>query len=123
MKFKQLQINRTVQLHTRYIDVTSELVSVTVYKGRRQQNGTRRHYQEAKFLFSRMKRMVQDLPVIWCLNRDTQRQFLENICSEDDLRSRIFGTFVVKFLVCPPLLGFSSPPKMVQSPIFNGFLP
>ena len=24
-------------------------------------------------------------------------QFLENICSEDDLRSRIFGTFVVKF--------------------------
>ena len=24
----------------------------------------------------------------------TQRQFLESICSEDDLRSRIFGTFV-----------------------------
>ena len=31
----------------------------------------------------------------------------ENICSEDDLRSRIFGTFVVKFLACLPLLGFS----------------
>ena len=30
--------------------------------------------------------------------RGTQRQFLENICSEDDFRSRIFGTFVVKFL-------------------------
>ena len=29
-------------------------------------------------------------------------------CSEDDLRSRIFGTFVVKFLACPPLLGFSN---------------
>ena len=29
--------------------------------------------------------------------RGTQRQFSENICSEDDLRSRIFGTFVVKF--------------------------
>ena len=28
--------------------------------------------------------------------RGTQRQFLENICSEDDLSSRIFGTFVVK---------------------------
>ena len=42
--------------------------------------------------------------------RDTQRQFLENICSEDDLRSRIFWTFVVKFkfLACLPLLGFSS---------------
>ena len=33
--------------------------------------------------------------------------FRKNICSEDDLRSRIFGTFVVKFLVCLLLLGFS----------------
>ena len=40
--------------------------------------------------------------------RGTQRQFLENIGSEDDLRSRIFGTFVVKFLDCLS--------------IFNGFL-
>ena len=46
-------------------------------------------------------------------NRGTQRQFLENICSEDDLRSRIFGTFVFKSLACLPLLGFSNPPKMV----------
>ena len=41
-------------------------------------------------------------------NRGTQRQFSENICSEDDLRSRIFGTFVVKCLACLPLLGFSN---------------
>ena len=40
--------------------------------------------------------------------RGTQRQFLENICSEDDLTSRIFGIFVVKFLACLPLLGFSN---------------
>ena len=40
--------------------------------------------------------------------RGTQRQFSENICSEDDLISRIFGTFVVKFLACLPLLGFST---------------
>ena len=40
--------------------------------------------------------------------RGTQRQFLENICSEDDLRSRIFRTFVVKFLACLPLLRFSN---------------
>jgi len=33
--------------------------------------------------------------------------FRKNICSEDDLRSRIFGTFVVKFFACLPLLGFS----------------
>ena len=39
--------------------------------------------------------------------------FLENICSEDDLRSRIFGAFAVKFLACPPLLGFSNIYKMV----------
>ena len=45
--------------------------------------------------------------------RGTQRQFSENICSEDDLRSRIFGTFVVKFLACLPLLGFSNIYKMV----------
>ena len=38
----------------------------------------------------------------------TRRQFLENICSEDDSRSRIFGTFVVKFLACLLLLGFSN---------------
>ena len=40
--------------------------------------------------------------------RGTQRQFSENICSEDHLRSRIFGTLVVKFLACLPLLGFSN---------------
>ena len=40
--------------------------------------------------------------------RGTQRQFSENICSEDDLRSRIFGKFVVKFHACLPLLGFSN---------------
>ena len=34
--------------------------------------------------------------------------FRKNICSEDDLRSRIFGTFVVKFLACLPLLAFSN---------------
>ena len=28
--------------------------------------------------------------------------FRKNICSEDDLRSRIFGTFVVKFLASLP---------------------
>ena len=42
------------------------------------------------------------------LIRSTQRQFSENIYSEDDLRSRIFGTFVLKFLACLPVLGFSN---------------
>ena len=39
--------------------------------------------------------------------------FRENICSEGDLRTRIFGTFVVKFLASLPLLGFSNIYKMV----------
>ena len=34
--------------------------------------------------------------------------FRQNICPEDDLRSSIFGTFVVKFLGCLLLLGFSN---------------
>ena len=46
--------------------------------------------------------------VYYYLIRGTQRQFSENICSEEDLRSRIFGTFVVKFLACLPLLEFSN---------------
>ena len=45
--------------------------------------------------------------------RSTQRQFSENICLEDDLRSRLFGKFVVKFLACLPLLGYSNIEKMV----------
>ena len=58
--------------------------------------------------------------------RGTQRQFSENICSEDDLRSRIFGTLIVKFLACLPFLSLRSadvfpvvaslPPKMVFGP-------
>ena len=36
--------------------------------------------------------------------RGTQRQFSENICSEDDLRSRIFGAFIVQFLFCEKFL-------------------
>ena len=34
--------------------------------------------------------------------------FRENICLEDYLRASIFGPFVVKFLACLPLLGFSN---------------
>ena len=49
--------------------------------------------------------------VLFLDKRESERQFSENICSEDDLRSRIFGTVVAKFLACLPLLGFSNPPK------------
>ena len=44
---------------------------------------------------------------IYLLSGAPNDNFRKNICSENDFRSRIFGTFVVKFLACLPLLGFS----------------
>ena len=52
--------------------------------------------------------LMQITLVVELHSKGTQRQFSENICSEDDLRSTIFGTFVVKFLACLLLLGFSN---------------
>ena len=48
--------------------------------------------------------IIRECDDLISVSRGTQRQFSENICSEDDLRSRVFGTFVVKFLACLPLL-------------------
>ena len=51
-----------------------------------------------------------------CLNIITIElnfQSLSSGASEDDLRTRIFGTFAVKLLACLPLLGFSNIYKMV----------
>ena len=42
--------------------------------------------------------------------RGTQRQFSENICSEDDLWSSIFETFVVKFIA------YLVPPRIFKPP-------
>ena len=53
--------------------------------------------------------------------RGTQRQFSENICSEDDLRSRIFRTFVVKFLARLSLLGFPNNQKWCNCPFLTDF--
>ena len=39
--------------------------------------------------------------------------FRKIICSEDDLRSRIFGSFSEKLLACLTLLGFSNFKKIV----------
>ena len=46
--------------------------------------------------------------VLRCFQGHTTSIFGKNIYSEEDLRSRIFGTFVVRFLACLPLLGFSN---------------
>ena len=63
------------------------------------------------------------LPTRSC-SKGTQRQFSENICSEHDLRSRIFGTFAVKFLACLPPLGFSNIyKKWYNCPFLTDFYP
>ena len=49
--------------------------------------------------------------------------FLKIICSEDDLRSRIFGSFSEKFLACLPLLGFSNFKKSYNCPFLTDFYP
>ena len=67
----------------------------------------------AEFLNRRVSVFSSDGTHLRSFGRGTQRQFSENICSEDDLRSIIFGTFLVKFLTCLPLLLFSNIFKMV----------
>ena len=83
--------NRTLKKRYRFEYITSE----------RYQNigETKRQLKER---FNEHRRPVDEQV------RGTQRHLSENICSEDDLRSRICGTFVVKFLACLPLLGFSN---------------
>ena len=61
-------------------------------------------------------RILVELPFVMYAVRTTgapNGNFRENICLEDDLRTRIFGTFVVKFFACLPLLGFSNIYRMV----------
>ena len=63
--------------------------------------------QSLGFLRRNLRINSPELKSIAYKSRGTQRQFSENTCSEDDLRSILFGTFAVKFLACLPLLGFS----------------
>ena len=62
-------------------------------------------------------RLPVSMIIDWIVSiRGTQLQFSENICWEGDLRSRIFGTFVVKFLTCLSLLGFWTSKKWYNCP-------
>ena len=57
--------------------------------------------------------LLRQIVNFFSVPRAPNGNFRENICPEDDLRTRIFGTFVVTFLACLPLLGFSNIYKMV----------
>ena len=85
-----------------------------------------RNVQSAKYHRSRIS------PVVLNTNSESRHlkktgapndNFRKIICSEDDLRSRIFGSVSDKFLACLPLLGFSKFKKIAELSIFNGFLP
>ena len=56
-------------------------------------------------------------------NINLVNNFRKIICSEDDLRSRIFGSFSVKFLACLPLLGFSNIKKWYNCLFLTDFYP
>ena len=58
--------------------------------------------------FSRLSLSVKSYGETIQMKQGHPTSIFQNICSEDDLRSRILGTFVVKFLACLPLLGFSN---------------
>ena len=57
---------------------------------------------------SRMENSIGHITWSAIVHRGHPTTIFGNICSEDDLRSRIFGSFVVKFLACLPLQGFSN---------------
>ena len=67
-----------------------------------------------------MYRSVEELSQT---DRGTQRQFSENICSEDDLRSRIFETFVVNFLFACHSQNFRTSKKWYNCPFLTDFQP
>ena len=78
-----------------------------VFKGRYLSLKSMDHYNMSQTIGTLLQSSrVTSSPYIKLKIRGTQRQYSENICSEDDLRSRIFGTFVVKFITCLPVLGF-----------------
>ena len=67
-----------------------------------------------------MYRSVEELSQT---DRGTQRQFSENVCSEDDLRSRIFETFVVNFLFACHSQNFRTSKKWYNCPFLTDFQP
>ena len=63
-------------------------------------------FNQASFLFPAVS--SPNFAIINCIDSGAPNvNFREISQSEDDLRSRIFGTFVVKFYACLPLLGLT----------------
>ena len=66
-----------------------------------------------KYVHSTRYRQIVETASCRQLSGAPNDNFRKIICSEDDLRSRIFGSFSDKFLACLPLLGFSNFKKIV----------
>ena len=91
---------------------------------------TKRCSRDSSAPSHREHRGDEEIPILFkkSLVRDTQRQLSENMSSEDGLRSRIFGTFVVKFFACLPHLGHLKTAKKTSKnyyncPFFTDFYP
>ena len=94
------------------VDLTFELVDVTL---------KRDHWNERDWA------VLSGDTVYYAVQGDstraTQSQFLENACSEDDLGSRIFGTFVVNFLLACLSEDFRTSKKWYNCLFLTDFYP
>ena len=81
---RQIKCNNTVIVENSKIKEQSDLIINDISNG--------------QAVFWRQLTHLQQFRGIKLDIRGTQRQLSENICLEDDLRSRIFGTSAVKFL-------------------------
>ena len=66
------------------------------------------NYIPARLTYGTALRVLSMCSCLHLMSGAPNDNFRKTICSEDDLRARIFGTFVVKFLACLLLLGFSN---------------
>ena len=65
------------------------------------------HCNQGSLLFTAVS--SSNFAIIDCIDSGrTQRLFSESICSEDGLKSQIYGTFVVEFHACLPILAWSA---------------
>ena len=88
--------------------------------------GARAISNKAECVF-RPYHLMRMAPIIFRMVRDTQRQFSENICSEDDLRSRI--CYICCKICCLPassslpLQDFRTSKKWYNCPFLTDFYP
>ena len=127
------------------VDLTFELVDVTLKRDHWNESYTEQYLPLVLFImpykvvlsFEFVDRFLKSSESYWAVlsgdtvyyavqgdsTRATQSQFLENACSEDDLGSRIFGTFVVNFLLACLSEDFRTSKKWYNCLFLTDFYP